>query len=307
MTQTELVRDHIKSTIQSNHVVLFMKGTQTAPRCGFSAQVCSILEDLGVSFTSLDVLTDPTLREEIKTFSNWPTIPQLYVGGQFIGGCDIVTELFQSGELNRLLGVGEVEKLAPKILISNSAAAAFASAGGGENESLRLEISPNYEYDLLFDSPKLGDIEVTTNGVTLRMSRATAKRADGLEIDFVEGPAGAGFKIHSPNERVGVKSISPKDLEKLIAELPDIELFDVRTEQERAIAQIPNSRAMDNRGEQHLRSIDKGAPVFVYCHHGARSRAFAQQLVDAGYRNVHNLEGGIDAWSREVDPSVPRY
>ena len=76
MTQTELVREKIKGTIQSNRVVLFMKGTQTAPRCGFSAQVCSILGDLGVSFESFDVLGDATLREEIKAFSNWPILGQ---------------------------------------------------------------------------------------------------------------------------------------------------------------------------------------------------------------------------------------
>jgi monothiol glutaredoxin len=307
MTQTELVREKIKGTIQSNRVVLFMKGTQTAPRCGFSAQVCSILGDLGVTFESFDVLGDATLREEIKAFSNWPTIPQLYVDGQFVGGCDIVSELYQSGELNRLLGVPTVEELTPRIQISKSASVEFSNTQGEGNECLRLEIGPSYEYDLLFDAPKLGDIELTSNGVKLRMSRATAKRADGLEIDFVEGPSGAGFKIQSPNEPAKVNSIYPKDLQKLIAENPNLELFDVRTDQEREIARIANSRALDTEGEARLHALDKKLPVFIYCHHGVRSRAFAQQLVNAGYRNVHNLEGGIDAWSREVDPSVPRY
>ncbi len=307
MTQTELVRDKIKSTIESNRVVLFMKGTQNAPRCGFSAQVCSILEGLGVSFKSLDVLSDPTLREEIKAFSNWPTIPQLYVDGQFVGGCDIVTELFQNGELNQMLGVAVTEPLTPEIHISDSAASAFANAGVDGDERLRLEIGPECEYDLLFDAPKLGDIEVTTRGVTLRMSRATAKRANGLEIDFVEGPSGAGFKIQSPNEPAKVKSVFPKDLQRLLSENAHVELFDVRTEQERDIAKIPASRALDAEGEKHLRSLEKSTPIYLYCHHGARSRAFAQQLVSAGYRNVHNLEGGIDAWSREVDSSLPRY
>jgi len=86
-----------------------------------------------------------------------------------------------------------------------------------------------------------------------------------------------------------------------------LELFDVRTEQERAIAQIANSRALDVQGEERLQGLNKNHPIFVYCHHGTRSRALAQQLLSLGYRNVYNLEGGIDAWSREVDPSVPRY
>jgi monothiol glutaredoxin len=100
----EAVFTRIRQEIDENDVVLFMKGTPMFPQCGFSAAVVQALSDLGVKFKGIDVLTDPPLREGIKHFTNWPTIPQLYVRGEFIGGCDIVREMHGSGELRRLLG-----------------------------------------------------------------------------------------------------------------------------------------------------------------------------------------------------------
>jgi monothiol glutaredoxin len=93
------VAERIKNDIESNDVVLYMKGTPVFPQCGFSSTVVQVLTHLGVKFKGVDVLTDPSIREGIKQFSNWPTIPQLYVKGEFLGGCDIVREMFQSGEL----------------------------------------------------------------------------------------------------------------------------------------------------------------------------------------------------------------
>ncbi len=93
----------IQSEIDSEPVMLFMKGTPMFPQCGFSARVVQILTHLGVPFQTANVLEDPELRDGIKSFSNWPTIPQLYVKGEFVGGCDIITEMFQSGELETLL------------------------------------------------------------------------------------------------------------------------------------------------------------------------------------------------------------
>lgn len=97
------VFDRIKAEIEAHPVMLFMKGTTMSPQCGFSARVVQILTHLGVPFATADVLADPELRQGIKDFSNWPTVPQLYVKGEFIGGCDIVTDMYQSGELTDLL------------------------------------------------------------------------------------------------------------------------------------------------------------------------------------------------------------
>jgi monothiol glutaredoxin len=98
-----VVSDRIKQDVTDNPVVLYMKGTPVFPQCGFSAAVVQILTHLGVKFKGIDVLADPALRQGIKDFSSWPTIPQLYVKGEFIGGCDIVREMFESGELKDLL------------------------------------------------------------------------------------------------------------------------------------------------------------------------------------------------------------
>jgi monothiol glutaredoxin len=98
-----LVIEQIRSEIEGNDVVLFMKGTPVFPQCGFSAAVVQILSHLGVKFKGIDVLQDPGLRQGIKDFSSWPTIPQLYVKGEFVGGCDIVREMAEAGELEQLL------------------------------------------------------------------------------------------------------------------------------------------------------------------------------------------------------------
>ena len=106
---TNPVTDRIRQEIAGNDVVLYMKGTPVFPQCGFSAAVVQVLTQLGVKFKGIDVLADPSLRQGIKEFSSWPTIPQLYVKGEFVGGCDIVREMHESGELQQLLssrGVG---------------------------------------------------------------------------------------------------------------------------------------------------------------------------------------------------------
>ena len=97
------IRDFIDKAVKEHDVVLFMKGTPDAPRCGFSATVVQVLDHLGAEFVGVDVLQSEPLREGIKTYSDWPTIPQLYVKGEFVGGCDIVREMFQAGELQTLL------------------------------------------------------------------------------------------------------------------------------------------------------------------------------------------------------------
>ena len=97
------VRQKIQETIDGNKVVLFMKGSKTFPQCGFSSRVVQILKSRGATFADVNVLADPEIRDGIKEFTSWPTIPQLYVGGKFVGGCDIVMELEQTDELAKLL------------------------------------------------------------------------------------------------------------------------------------------------------------------------------------------------------------
>jgi monothiol glutaredoxin len=111
---SETVFTRIRSEIESNPVMLYMKGNAMFPQCGFSARVVQILSHMNVPFQTANVLEDPELREGIKAFSNWPTIPQLYVKGELVGGCDIVTEMYQSGELESLFAEHGIEPVAAR-------------------------------------------------------------------------------------------------------------------------------------------------------------------------------------------------
>ena len=115
--------ERIETLIRSDKVVLFMKGTRQGPQCGFSAQVVQILDRLVPDYTTVDVLSDPQIRDGIKVYSSWPTIPQLYVGGEFVGGCDIVKELLASGEIFETLGLPAPAARPPAVRISDAAAA----------------------------------------------------------------------------------------------------------------------------------------------------------------------------------------
>jgi monothiol glutaredoxin len=110
------MRDAIQSAISENEVILFMKGSPDAPACGFSARTVAILQSVGRPFAAVDVLPDPRIRQELSGLSNWPTIPQLFVDGELVGGCDIVTEMYETGELQTVLGVegGPAEEPAPE-------------------------------------------------------------------------------------------------------------------------------------------------------------------------------------------------
>ena len=102
---TNTLRDQIQTAIDENPVILFMKGTPDQPMCGFSARTVAILQSVGRPFAAVNILPDPRIRQELSAVSNWPTIPQLFVDGEFVGGCDIVTEMYESGELQHALGV----------------------------------------------------------------------------------------------------------------------------------------------------------------------------------------------------------
>jgi len=119
---TTTAEDKIKDTVAQNDVVLFMKGTKDAPQCGFSQRVAGVLNFMGVDFADVNVLSDDAIRQGIKDFSDWPTIPQLYVKGEFVGGCDIITEMTLSGELDQMFdekGIAYDKDAADKIRAAN--------------------------------------------------------------------------------------------------------------------------------------------------------------------------------------------
>ena len=113
-TTNDEIRSFLEQAIAENEVMLFMKGRPDAPRCGFSMRTSAALNALGVRYAAMDVLPDPRIREELSAISDWPTIPQLFVNGKLVGGCDIVTEMYETGELAELLGVEQPEDVEPE-------------------------------------------------------------------------------------------------------------------------------------------------------------------------------------------------
>jgi monothiol glutaredoxin len=128
MSMSEETKAQIEKLLSASKVVLFMKGNKHFPQCGFSSRVVKLLKETGVPFETVNVLSDPNIRDGIKEFSDWPTIPQLYVDKEFLGGCDIVTEMFEAGELHAKLGVQKAAVAAPKITVTSAASKALKEA-----------------------------------------------------------------------------------------------------------------------------------------------------------------------------------
>ena len=218
-------KNRISNLIEENPVLLFMKGTPEAPQCGFSNRVIQVLNSWDVSFESINVLSDESIRQEIKDFSNWPTIPQLYINREFVGGCDIVEELSSNGELADVL----------------------------------KQAYPDQEFT-------------------------------------------------PPPPPAEVQEISSTEASEMLKQNPEIPLLDVRSEEERAMACITNSRLLDNQLAQEIQeSWDLESPMILICHQGVRSLQAGQYFTSQGFQQVYHISDGIDGWSLNVDPAIPRY
>jgi monothiol glutaredoxin len=308
MALNEQTRERIESYIRGNEVVLFMKGDRAMPQCGFSGKVVQILDSLIDEYDTVDVLADPDIREGIKEYSAWPTIPQLYVKGEFVGGCDIITELYATGELHEKLGRPMPERKIPTVRISDAAAARIREyLQRSPGKQLKLSIDARFQASLGLSPAQEHEVEVEANGIPVRMDYATAERADGLSIELVESETGAAFKIDNPNAPGEVKQLSPRDVKALLDRGERFVFLDVRTPEERATAAIPGTRLLDQGVAAEVERLPKDTMLVFHCHHGGRSQAAAEHFRSRGFTNVNNMAGGIDAWSRDVDGSVPRY
>lgn len=200
MALDDATRERIHRLVNDHPVVLFMKGERGAPRCGFSASVVGLLDQLVAEYQTFDVLSDPALREGIKEFSEWPTVPQLYVRGEFVGGCDIVNELFASGELHALLEAPAGSESPPRLALTPAAARVLsdglAHAGGGV---LRLLIDARYQARIAIAPPDASDFRVVSEGVTLHVDPLSAARADEAQIDVEQTGRGVRLKVLLPH------------------------------------------------------------------------------------------------------------
>ena len=307
MSLDPALRTRIESILSTHPVVLFMKGTRAQPRCGFSAAAVNALDGVLESYHDVDVLSDPALREGIKAFGEWPTIPQLYVGGELVGGTDIILGMLNTGELYTLFGQEPPPRVVPKLLISDAAAAAIREAlGDADDEKLHLAIDPQFRAQFMLKAPSGHEIVATANGIDVLMDLATARRAEGLEIDWVETVQGAGLAIKNPNAPNAVKKLAVTELAQRLA-AGTITVIDVRPPAERVKAPFPAARALEADAAAEFARLPKDTALAFLCHHGNSSRAAAEHFRGLGFSDVYNVEGGIERWSVEVDPSVPRY
>jgi monothiol glutaredoxin len=309
MTLTPELRDRIDALLKSNRVVLFMKGSPEQPRCGFSAKAAGILDGLLPDYGHVDVLADGEIREGIKAYGQWPTIPQLYVDGELLGGSDIIEQMLNSGELHAALGVAAPDRTPPSIEISPAAAAAIgrAMADAEPGAVLHLAVDPRFNAQFQLRPAGGHEIVVDSAGLRLHLDLASAPRARGMRIDWVEDARGSGLSIHNPNAPPPVQSLDVQALhDRLIA--GTIDVVDVRPAAARAAAPFPwPHEVLDEASHDRVAALSKGTPLAFLCHHGNSSRQAAEHFRGLGFLDVYNVEGGIDAWSREVDPKVPRY
>ncbi|MBH96956.1 MAG: monothiol glutaredoxin, Grx4 family [Rhodospirillaceae bacterium] len=305
---TDLSHEQIQSCIQSDQIVLFMKGTRKQPQCGFSATVIGILDKLTPNYTTINVLEDAKIRDGIKSFSNWPTIPQLYINQEFMGGCDIVKQMFNTGDLHRALGVEVPERISPIIHLSDEAAEMIKEATREQPEmAVHLSIDASWDHQFNLSRSAGHEIVATANGVEILMDLDSAQRANGLKIELTETLQGTGFNINNPNAPPPVYQITPSELKATMDSGEQYYLFDVRDEQEREKSKIVGAIVLNEAAMQTIESVPKDTKLIFYCHSGPRSQGAAEHFRLRGYTNVHNLAGGIDAWSQQVDPTVPRY
>ena len=309
MTLDPETRKKIEQLVASDSVVLFMKGSRSFPQCGFSASVVNILNTLIPKYTTVNILSDQDVRGGMKEFSDWPTFPQLFIKGEFVGGADIVRQMHESGDLEKKLGDLVQAPKVPKVTVTERAGKELkaALAEGSPGDVIHLTITPSWEHQLDLGAKESSRVSVESGGVTLQLDRASAGRAEGVTIDFVEAADGAGFKIENPNRPPSVKETPPKELKALLDAGKVPQLYDVRTEKERAVAKIEGTTLLDDAAMAKLEGMPKDTPLAFHCHHGGRSRAAAEHFLKLGFKQVYNLAGGIDAWSKDVDPKVPRY
>jgi monothiol glutaredoxin len=308
MSLDPALRSRIETLLQSNRVVLFMKGAPNAPQCGFSAKASGALNALlPQGYAHIDVLADAEIREGIKQYGEWPTIPQLYIDAQLVGGSDIVEQMAASGELHELLGLPTPDRSPPKLTITPAAAQMLrdAVANAGDDYAVQLEVDARHNVRLQLAPADPNAIAVESEGVRVQTDWINARRADGVSIDWADDERGRGLVITNPNAPPAVQPIAPQQA-LARAGAGTLRVVDVRPADERAIARVGIAFDTFDGGTDALEALPKDTPLAFLCHHGGRSAQAAEHFRQLGFREVYNIEGGIDAWA-DLDASIPKY
>lgn len=308
MSLDSALRTRIETLLQSNRVVLFMKGSPTTPQCGFSAKASGVLNALlPEGYAHVDVLSDAEIREGIKQYGDWPTIPQLYIDGQLVGGSDIVLQMAANGELHSVLGLPSPDRSPPTLNITPAAAQMLreAVANAGDGYAVQLEVDPRHNVRLQLAPVDADAVAVEVEGVRVQTDWINARRADGVSIDWVDDERGRGLAITHPSAPPAVRNIDPEQAQARVR-AGELRLIDVRPPEERVLAAVGVAFDTFDHGVEALEDLPRTTPLAFLCHHGGRSAQAAEHFRGLGFREVYNVVGGIDAWAG-VDPSVPKY
>jgi len=296
MALDSATRERIDRMVTDNKVMLFMKGTPQMPQCGFSAQTAGALDSLLEGrYQTFNVLEDNDVREGIKEYGNWPTIPQLYVDGELVGGCDIVMEMFNAGELHDLFGLEAPDRTPPEIEITPKAAekiGEFLAAYPGQHLHFRIGADWDAQFHL---GPKAGtEIESTVGELSVLMDLASAERARGAKIDWVETVQGEGLKLDLPGAPPPVRDMTAEELQQRLNAGERVVVVDTRGEADRHQAPLEFARPLNADLMAELSDADRMTPLVFVCNKGLSSREVAEHYRKQGFTEVYNLEGGVE-------------
>jgi len=307
MNLDDSVKAKIEDYLNSDKVVLFMKGNPQQPMCGFSAKTVAALDSVVPKYTAVNVLDDPEVREGIKVYGDWPTIPQLYIDGELVGGCDIILNMLNSGELHQVLGLEAPDRTPPKVTITEGASEKILEAmQGHEGIALHFQIDANWDAQFNLAPPQGNEIVTESNGIKVLMDLATAQRARDATIDWISSVQGEGLAIDLPMAPPPVKQMSVQELAERLKE-GDVTLVDVRGAADRERASVEGSISLSQEAMADLEKMPKDSEIAFICHHGNSSMGAAEYFRKQGFTKISNVAGGINAWSLEIDPSVPTY
>ena len=308
MSLSPTLRARIDTLLATHRVVLFMKGTPDAPQCGFSARAVAALAPLGIDYASVDVLADPEIREGIKVYGDWPTIPQLYIDGDLVGGSDIVEQMANAGQLHEALGLPPPDRTPPRIAVTPSALAMLREslANAGDGYALQVGIDARYNAKLQLAPVDPQAIASDVDGLRVQFDLASARRAEGLSIDWVDDARGRGLIIDNPGAPPKVRALSPVEAAGRMA-AGTLTLVDVRPQEERAFAKLKGAfETLDGDNLARLEALPADTPLAFLCHHGGRSAQAAEHFRQRGFTELYNVVGGIDAWA-DADPAIGKY
>ena len=308
MSLDPALRSRIDSLLASNTVVLFMKGNPRAPQCGFSSKAVATLDSTGVPYLHVDVLSDGEIREGIKAYGDWPTIPQLYIGGELVGGSDIILQMAGSGELHAALGLPAPDRTPPAITITAPAAQLLRKAidDAGDGYALQIDVDRGFNARLQLAPHDDDAIASESAGVRVQFDLASAQRARGLTIDWADDERGRGLVIDNPNAPPKVRNLTPAQADEQ-GRAGTLTIVDVRPAEERALASLAIAHATFDDGPAAIEALPKDTALAFLCHHGGRSAQAAEQFRALGFSKVHNITGGIDAWAQQVDGRIGTY